>query len=204
MELHEALTQISEIRVQMARAGMFRGYRAVTVALTGFLGFAAAGLQQILLPHPEQDFAAYLTLWIATAAICVTLVGAHMLALCRYTHSTLSQEMTWIAVEQLLPALVAGGLLTWVLANFAPKTLWMLPGLWQILFSLGIFASCRFLPRATFWVGMFYLGAGLTCIALAREEAAFSAWAMGVPFGVGQLFAATVLYWTLERSNGET
>ena len=27
---------------------------------------------------------------------------------------------------------------------FAPDNLWMLPGLWQILFSLGVFASCRF------------------------------------------------------------
>jgi len=23
----------------------------------------------------------------------------------------------------------------------------MLPGLWQIVFSLGVFSSCRFLPR---------------------------------------------------------
>ena len=37
----------------------------------------------------------------------------------------------------------------------------MLPGLWQILFSLGVFASCRLLPRATFGVAVFYLVAGL-------------------------------------------
>ena len=70
----------------------------------------------------------------------------------------------------------------------------MLPGLWQILFSLGIFASCRLLPRATFGVAVFYLASGLTCLALARGDAAFSPWAMGFPFGVGQLLAAAVLY----------
>ena len=70
----------------------------------------------------------------------------------------------------------------------------MLPGLWQVLFSLGIFASCRLLPRATFGVAVFYLASGLTCLALARGEAAFSPWAMGLPFGVGQLLAAAVLY----------
>jgi hypothetical protein len=75
----------------------------------------------------------------------------------------------------------------------------MLPGLWQILYSLGVFASCRLLPRATFVVAVFYLATGLACLALARGAAAFSPWAMGLPFGSGQLLAAAVLYQTLER-----
>ena len=37
----------------------------------------------------------------------------------------------------------------------------MLPGLWQVLYSLGIFASCRLLPRAIFGVAVFYLHRGL-------------------------------------------
>ena len=41
----------------------------------------------------------------------------------------------------------------------------MLPGLWQIFYSLGIFASCRLLPRPTFWVAVFYLGTGLAVLA---------------------------------------
>jgi hypothetical protein len=74
----------------------------------------------------------------------------------------------------------------------------MLPGLWQVLYSLGIFASCRLLPRATFGVALFYLAAGLTSLTLARGDAAFSPWAMGLSFGIGQFLAAGVLYRTLE------
>ena len=48
--------------------------------------------------------------------------------------------------------MVAGGLLTFVLLHQAPQCLWMLPGLWCVFFSLGVFASYRLLPRATFWV----------------------------------------------------
>ncbi len=48
--------------------------------------------------------------------------------------------------------------MTVVLLRAAPESLWMLPGLWQIFYSLGIFASCRLLPRPTFWVAVFYLG----------------------------------------------
>ena len=92
--------------------------------------------------------------------------------------------------------------MTVVLLRAAPESLWMLPGLWQIFYSLGIFASCRLLPRPTFWVAVFYLGTGLAVLAPARGEAAFSPWAMGLPFGAGQMLAAIVLYRTLERDHG--
>ena len=58
--------------------------------------------------------------------------------------------MIHAATEQFIPAGVAGVLLTVVLYRFAPENLWMLPGLWQIVFSLGLFAACRSLPRPMF------------------------------------------------------
>jgi hypothetical protein len=79
----------------------------------------------------------------------------------------------------------------------------MLPGLWSILFGLGIFASYRLLPRATFWVGVHYLVAGSFCLAWAQGEYAFSPLAMAIPFGIGQLLAAAIIYWTLERTHVE-
>jgi hypothetical protein len=93
--------------------------------------------------------------------------------------------------------------LTVVVWFYAQESLWMLPGLWAMLFSLGIFSSYRLLPRETFWVAVFYQAAGMMCLALARGEAALSPWAMGVTFGLGQLLAAAVLYWTLERNDDE-
>ena len=56
---------------------------------------------------------------------------------------------------------------------------------------------------ATFAVAVYYLAAGIFCLAWAQDEHAFSLWAMAVPFGVGQLLAAGILYWTLERTHGE-
>jgi hypothetical protein len=203
MELREALTQISEIRFQMARSAVFRGYRSVPVALSGLLALAAAGFQAVWLPDPGKDVSAYLTLWVGTAVLSVSAATAVMVQRWRHSGAAWADEVTWLAVEQFLPCLVAGALVTVVVTRFARESLWMLPGLWQVLFSLGIFASYRLLPRATFAVGLFYLVAGLLCLALARGEAALAPWAMGVPFGAGQLLAAAVLYWTLERSHGE-
>jgi hypothetical protein len=201
MELRDALTQISEIRQQMARTEVFRGYRAMPVAFSGVLAVAAALFQAAFIPDPSRQVTAYLTLWVATAAVSALLAGAEMAMRAWNSTSPLTREMTALAVEQFVPCVVAGGLLTAVLCRFAPEGLWMLPGLWQILFSLGVFASCRLLPRATFGVATFYLAAGLVVLATSHGDAALSPWAMGLPFGAGQWLAAAVLYRTLECSD---
>jgi hypothetical protein len=92
-------------------------------------------------------------------------------------------------------------MLTVVLTRYVPTAVPLLPGLWQVLFSLGIFASCRLLPRPTFWVGVFYLFTGLGSLAWFPGDAALDPWVMGLPFGFGQLMAASILYWTLERTD---
>jgi hypothetical protein len=79
-----------------------------------------------------------------------------------------------------------------VLFAYAPPVLWMLPGLWQITFSLGVFASCRFLPRPMVAAGAWYLLTGLFSIALG-DARALSPWTMGTAYGVGQLLVAAIL-----------
>lgn len=196
MQLREALSQISEIRTHLARSQVFRGYRAATVAFSGIVAFAAAALQT-LLPSPLVDIHPYLILWLSAAALSATVVGTEMVI--RGRRSGMHAQVTSLAVEQFTPCLVAGAMLTYVLIHFAGEVLWMLPGLWIILFSLGAYASCRLLPRPIFCVACFYLLAGMLCLIFAKGQYAFSPWAMGLPFGLGQLMTAGVLYWTLER-----
>ena len=202
MELNEALAQIAEIRQQMARTEVFRGYRAVPVAFSGMLAIGAAFYQGISIPDPIEHLSAYLTLWVSTAAISAFAACLGMVWRARHAPAaSWSREITRLAVEQFAPCVVAGGLLTFVLVRSAEESLWMLPGLWSILFSLGIFASRRLLPRATTLVAVFYLGAGLAALIFARGAFALSPWSMGIPFGLGQFLAAAVLYGTLERNH---
>ncbi len=203
MELHEALAQIAEIRQQMARTEVFRGYRAVPVAFSGLLAFAAAIYQTLWIADPIAHLPSYLTLWIGAAVLSAVAAGLGMAWRARHAPaSSWSREITRLAVEQFAPCLVAGGLMTIVLVRTADDTLWALPGLWSILFSQGIFASRRLLPPAIIAVAIFYLIAGLACLVLARGPNALSPWAMGIPFGLGQFLAAAVLYGTLERRDG--
>ena len=201
MDLHEALSQISEIRYQMARTELFRGYRAAPVAMSGVLALLAAVAQQVWITDPSHNLTAYLVLWIGAAIVSAAVSGTAIAARRRTDGSSWSRDLTRLALEQFAPCLVTGGLVTIVIARSRPELLGILPGFWQILFSLGVFASCRLLPRATWAVAVFYLGTGLICLSLG--EAALSPWAMGLPFGFGQLLAAVVLYWNLERGHAE-
>jgi hypothetical protein len=201
MELREALTQITEIRLQMARTEVFRGYRAVPAAFSGAVAVMAATAQTLTVQDPVQQLSAYLGLWIGAALISAMSAFLEMAVRARNATSPLTRELTYLAIEQFCPCLVAGALVTMVVVRSAPECVWILPGLWQVLYSLGIFASCRLLPRSMSGVAVFYLIAGLTTLALARGEYALNPWAMGLPFCVGQLLAAAVLYRTLERDH---
>ncbi len=201
MELREALGQIAEIRRQMSRTGVFRGYRSAPVAFSGALAWGAAIVQASWIPDPTRDIPAYLALWIGAAVIGMAAAGVEMVV--RASRAPIwSRELTRQAAEQFLPCIAAGGLLTLVIAARCPEALGMLPGLWSILFSLGVFASCRLLPRATYGVAAYYLAAGLICLALSRPASGPSPWAMGLTFGVGQWLSAVVLYRTLECDHG--
>lgn len=200
--LDETLAEIDVIRHQIARTTEFRGYGPVTIAVTGVAAFFSAALQSQWLQRPA-DIGAYLGLWIATAALSLIIISIETIARTRRAHPILARQMIHSAVEQFLPAIVAGLLVTIVLARSAPRSLWMLPGLWQIIFSLGVFASCRFLPRPMFAVGVWYLATGLICLTLASGARALSPWSMGVPFGLGQLFVAAVLQFGYRRADEE-
>jgi hypothetical protein len=138
---------------------------------------------------------AYLAIWIATAALSAGLIGTEMYARTRRIHSGLADEMLRMAVEQFVPAVGAGALVTLTLVRFVPDSVWMLPGLWQVIYALGILSSCRFLPRLMIVPGVWYLITGLTALSLAGDRA-FAPQVMGVPFAAGQLLIAGILLFT--------
>jgi len=192
-ELHQALAEIRAIRTQVARGTQFRGYGPRSIAASGLLALGVAAVQARWLSGAGHDVSEFLAIWVATAAVSAFMSAWETVTRARRVHDGFAKEMTHAAVEQFLPAIVAGILLTVVLVRAAPQVAWMLPGLWELVFSLGIFASCRFLPGPMFGVGLWYLAAGLACLVVESSHPTLSPWAMGVPFGVGQLLVASVL-----------
>ena len=197
-DLYKALGDISSIRRQMASTTEFRGYGPATLATTGMFAILAAAAQALWLPDPAHHISAYLGVWVSTAVFSAALTGVQMYTRARRIHSGLSNEMLRMAVEQFLPSAAAGLLVTIVLLRYVPFATWMLPGMWQIIFGLGIFSSCRFLPRPMLAAGAWYLLTGLSCLAMGGNRA-FSPWTMGISYGAGQLLVAAILLFSTSR-----
>jgi hypothetical protein len=202
MELREALGQIDEIRQQMARTELFRGYRSLTVGFSGVLALAAAAVQPYLV-EPENQLRDFLVLWLVAASASLLAAAFQLWRRVRLANSRLARQATLLAAEQFLPSIVVGAVVTLCLYRYASDAAWMLPGLWSLIYSLGIFASYRLLPRQVAWVGLYYVVAGATCLVWGQGAHALAPWQMALSFGGGQILGAVVLYWTLEREEGE-
>jgi hypothetical protein len=192
MELHEALGNIDVIRRQLARSEKFHGYRALPTALGAVAAVAGAVVQAFWLAGADIALDAFLTLWVPLAAITGGYAAGDAWQR-RRRDSSLAGALVRLACEQFVPCVVVGAALTATIARFAPELGWTLPGLWSIVFSLGLFASMPLLPAAMLAAAAWYLVAGCTCLALGAERAGLSPWTMVVTFGVGQSIVAAVL-----------
>ena len=203
MNTHEALRQIAEIRDRMAGSQVYRGYRSPAVAFSGVVGSLAALCQDRIVPSPTEDLSRYLALWFAVAALSVLAAGLGLWVWSRRGGPGIARERTWLAIEQVLPPVIVGALLTGIIMRAAPGVAWMLPGLWSLLFGLAVFASRRILSPHVGWVGLHYVAGGAACLLLGQQEP-LAPWQMGLTFGGGQLLGASILYWTIEHPDDPT
>ena len=165
-DLNQALVEIRTIRRQLAQNTEFHGYGPATLFATAIVALLAGAVQACWLTEPATHPAKYVALWLTTGAFCAALIATQTLTRANRLHSGMADEMIRMAVAQFLPAAIAGAILPFVLLHVTLSVFWMLPGLWQIIFSLGVFASCRCLPRPMLLAGAWFLLTGLACIAL--------------------------------------
>jgi hypothetical protein len=193
-DLDKALSEISVIREHLAGGILFRGVGPLVIALTAILALLLAFMQSVW----PMDLAAtpivMLINWVGLAIVCAGLIGVEMLTRSRQHHGDMASTMIMKAIENFLPAAAAGLFIAVVFAQFAPKSLWTLPGLWQVLMAIGLSASLTNLPRAVRYVAAWYFAAGICVLALSAQNTDLSPWYMGFPFFVGQLMMAAILY----------
>ena len=202
-DLDKALADIIAIRSQLAAGTAFAGYGPAAVFATAGVALVTAILQYFLLDDPTHKPLAFFLGWALAALSSSAMILIEMVARSRRHHSGLADAMIHQAVEQFLPSAVAGVLLAVMLWKFAPETLWLLPGLWQVLVSLGVFASVRSLPRTVALAGAWYFIVGFVVLVLASESHALSPWTMGLPFVIGQFLMATILYFASGETDAE-
>jgi len=202
-DLDKALADIIAIRSQLAAGTAFAGYGPAAIAATSVVALVTAVLQYFFLGDPTHHPLTFLFGWAIAALLSAAMILTEMIARSRRRHSGLADAMIHQAVEQFLPSAVAGVLLAMVLWKFAIESLWLLPGLWQVLVSLGVFASVRSLPRSVAIAGAWYFVAGFVVLLIASQNHALSPWTMGLPFVIGQALMATVIYFASGESDVE-
>jgi hypothetical protein len=197
MDVGRALAQIAEIHQQIAKGEVYRGYRPLPVAASGVIGLMAAALQPRHIA--SQDPFAFVVYWSVVAAVA-GVVGISELAYNYLVRENIAdRRRTRRVIGQFLPSLVAAVAVTASFAHLSGTLVPLLPGIWAICFGIGVFASRPYLPRASGFVALFYYAAGILLLWRARGLESLDAWWVGGTFGIGQLLAAMVLYWHLER-----
>jgi hypothetical protein len=208
MRVNEALGQIAEIHDHLARGEQYRGFHPIEVAASGLVGLCAAYAQPWILlfagglwsdPSPRA-FAAY---WLVVAAFAGGVGVAPAIANYIHREDEFDRRRTRRLAGQFLPCVAAGLCVTLAVIRGGWDVDHLLPGIWILLFSLGVFAARPFLPRSIGWVGLFYLVAGALLLALARPVLDLDnlGWAVGGTFAIGQAATAFVLYRNQERDD---
>jgi len=104
------------------------------------------------------------------------------------------ERMIFKAIEQFVHIGLAGAAMGFVFWRFADDMLWVLPGMWQVMVGVGIFASLRTLPKSIALTGGWYFLSGLIVLVIASETREVAPVLMGLPFLGGQLIMAACLY----------
>ena len=202
-ELNKALADILEIRAQIAVGTSFRGYGPTAMAATGVIGLLTAALQAVRPDLFASSPDMFVYCWLGAAAFCAAVVRIEMQGRSRRMHSHLADTMINQAIEQFMPAAAASLFLPLLLLRFAPQAVWIMPGLWQLFASLGLFASVRSLPRSMALAGGWYFVSGFACLLWASSSQTLSPWLMGVPFFAGQMLMAAILHFSAQGPDEE-
>ena len=192
-DLDQALVDIRSIRLRVAESSQFYGYGPLTLSATAVFALLAGILQAHWIPEPELHPGQYVGLWLTIACVSAALIATQMMTRANRLHSGMADEMVRLAILQFLPAGIAGAVLPMLLLQVPHSVFWMLPGLWQIIFSLGVFASCRCMPRLMYLVGGWFLLTGLASIALG-DSRALDAQVMSLAYAAGMAQVAVIQF----------
>ncbi|MDC7227686.1 MAG: hypothetical protein PQJ61_13050 [Spirochaetales bacterium] len=198
MDIEKAVDQISEIHSHLAKSETFYGFKPLILLLVGLTAMIVAGLQSWLMPSINDMI--FLLQWLVVGVVIIVIIYGNIIYnYLRYGSNFEIHQMTKVCL-QFVPSLVAGTIVTAVILLFEKSSSALLPGLWAILFGLGIFSMRPYLPRYVGFIALYYFIVGGVLMYLTAFDLSFSPWGMGLTFGVGHLLAALIMHLGIERN----
>lgn len=198
-DIERAISEIADIRAQLAAGARFRSIAPMASAMTGVLALAVAVAQTLWPDTLAQDALRYIAVWAGFTIASIAIVAVEAITKSRWRRGQMAGTVLKSTLRLVVPFVAAGILITFVVCRLAPGGAWILPGLWQMLISLLGFSALSSMPRAILWPACWYFVCGGVVLALGASSATLSPWLMGVPFAIGQPAVALILYY----GNGE-
>lgn len=193
-EVESALHDIARIRRQLEASSRFQGIAPPLVALTGLFALALAAWQAA---RAQSD----LIPWLLLAAVSALMVGVEAVVRARKLHRSMADRLIDTTLRRFMPTATAGAVIGAVILARAHEFARFLPGIWQLLVGVGLFAVLGNLPRAVALAAVFYFCCGALTLALAADPAIPLPWLMGLPFGLGQGLTAAALHFGLKETH---
>jgi len=215
MNIHQALSEISEIKAQLDRTQSHRGFRSLAALLSAFAVVAMA----IYLNRWATDVSVsqFVNAWVMVAAASMGFAATEMKVRATMGDANLHWKMHSNLGRQLLPSLVVGAVMTFVFSGnqwpffneadpdqvspIASRHA-LLPAVWAMVYGLGIVACVQHLPDAARWVAVWFIVGGIACVMVEQHSMDRLNLQMAVLFGGGQVFLGAILFWNMERYHG--
>lgn len=195
LNIHEALSQIKELRGVILDKRYFTGYSGKSKIAGGCLALLVSiALATGYVPRNND---AHLIAWLLLG---VAGMAMNYSALFRW-YSGLNEERKRLArvvpVIDAVPSIIVGMILSWALISHG--VLDLLFGSWMSLYGLSHVSYRVLLPKTNYGVGVFYLVCGL--VLLLFPQPFLNPWPMGIVFFAGELAGGILLEKTNRWSN---
>ena len=148
-----ALDHLQFIRQTMERAGAFTAVPGWGGAAMGLSAVAAA-----VLAARQESARAWLAVWLADAALALTVGLGSMWRKARRVDVSLRRGAGWRFLLSLCPPLAAGALLT--AALYRGGSLYAIPGAWLLLYGTGVVTGGAFSVRIVPLMGVCFMVLG--------------------------------------------
>jgi hypothetical protein len=199
MRLDEALSDVDVIRGQLDKLPTVTCYRAATIGVSGCLAILASVWQPDFFRSSSDPGLSFLLYWTCVASACVVVIAVEMGWRYLTTATARQRKTTRQSLMEFCPSLIVGAMLGLLFATQLRSHVALLPGLWAIIFGLGVLATINRLPRGGIWIAVHYFASGFLCMKLATDEQALASWTMASTFGIGQLWSAVILHFSSSK-----
>ena len=179
-----AMDNLRYIRETMERATPFTG-----ISGRGEITIGGTALIASVIAARQPSFKLWVYTWLAEGLISSLIAGWSMDRKARATQTSLFSGSGRKALYSLAPSLIAGGLLTLVLAKAG--ALGAIPGMWLLLYGTGVITGGMFSVRAVPAMGICFMALGALAL---FSPTAWTNWFMAFGFGgLHLLFGAIIV-----------